>query len=62
MNVTSVSKATSNVGLAEIQAYGTACPGCIIGNATSTGNTDIARLAVATASSYGSSTQVRHFV
>lgn len=69
--VTSTSSATSNVGLAEFRAYGTICDGCALGNnftnasATTTTSTgvvtgtgayaDLALLATASASSYGSS-------
>jgi len=69
--VTSTSSSTSNVGLAEFQAFGELCVGCSLGNnfgddsATTTtsggvvsgtgANADLALLATATASSYGSS-------
>jgi hypothetical protein len=69
--VTSVSSSTSNVGLSEFQAFGSICPGCALGNnftdasATTTTSSgvvsgtgafaDLALLATASASSYGSS-------
>ncbi|KAM0756053.1 hypothetical protein T439DRAFT_283260, partial [Meredithblackwellia eburnea MCA 4105] len=57
MTVTAVATSSSNVGLAEIKAYGNPCATCSITSANATSNINLAMLATATASSYASAAQ-----